>query len=377
MIARGGDGMARRSWGQVFRRPDSNRWYIKYPSGHRTAAGRTSYVVRAVGTEREAKAVLKEVRRRLLVGELDAPLHHRGSALDSTLAGAVAEFIKAGDRPDGTIKSYSRTLALLEQHPVGKCAVDRLDPREIEEWLQGLPVGAGTKKRHLAVVGGALHRLKKQGRIVDNPARRVTPPKLRQKPREVLRADEIRRLLRVLTGEMRVVFLVAIYTGARSGEVAGLRWCDVDLDDRWITIRRSKTRNASSIRLHKDVVAALEEYRRSLGRIPAPEDAIITIRNLWHAFRRILDSVEITRPGVTLHSTRHTFATHFVATGGSIRRLQQVLGHGTVSTTERYVRTLPHLGETEIDALHFSTPEAHHIPDGRQKVRQVSGLQPA
>lgn len=332
--------MPRRTWGQVYQRPDSPRWYIRYPSGRKTPRGRTAYVVRAVGTEEEAESILAALHRKRLLGAEPA-------AEDATLTlpHIITAHIEAVDRPESTVTAYRQTLALVASSKLGRVPARDVAPSDLEALIRGF--APATQRRHLAVIGGAYERAIRDELLAVNPARRAKAARKKSRAKEILRAAEIDRLRQVCEGAMRAFLEIGLHTGARSGEIVALRWRDIDWGARTVTIRRSKTGNASTMRLHRDVARVLGGMRGG------PDELVAPVNRPWHAFRAALRRAEVSRPGVSPHSLRHTFATRWVANGGNLRRLQRILGHSSIATTERYVRDLPDLADEEIDGIEY------------------------
>ncbi len=174
--------------------------------------------------------------------------------------------------------------------------------------------------------------------------------------------DEIDRFLRAGADEgplVHVLYATAIYTGARQGELAALEWCDVDFERRLITIQRSfeGPTKAEDVR-HAPIVDALlpllREWRlRSPGRLLFPNREgrmhLPSSRVFQETLQRVLARAGFaritrgskSRPYVRFHDLRHTFASHWVANGGDLFKLQKVLGHKSVQMTLRYAHLQP------------------------------------
>lgn len=154
-----------------------------------------------------------------------------------------------------------------------------------------------------------------------------------------------------------VLDCAAVYTGMRAGELAGLRWSDVDLTRRSILVRRSydgrtKTR---AFRRHVPVVDALFPVLKAWRlRCPVTEDNLVfpnragrmhdrSARIFQETLHRVLDDAGFVRPTsgrykhvIHFHSLRHTFACHWRLNGGSLDELIRVLGHTSKAMTEHY-----------------------------------------
>ena len=154
--------------------------------------------------------------------------------------------------------------------------------------------------------------------------------------------------------------LLSLYTGLRVGELCGLRWEDIDLDEGVLRVRRTvqRLRNLESDGPRTYIAVTPPKSASSARIIPLPEDvtAILTAmpvkregwfltdsdtrimepRRMQHLFRRI--QKELGLPPTNFHTLRHTFATRCVELEFDVKALSEVLGHSTVTMTmDRYV----------------------------------------
>ena len=138
---------------------------------------------------------------------------------------------------------------------------------------------------------------------------------------------------------------VALYTGMRRGEIAGLRWEDVRFDLGRIDVRRSysgptKTNKPRVVPLHRELAPILQAWR-ARGESPTGLIFPIHIAGVWRAAtecdEQLADALRavLTQAGCRAdflrpwHAFRHTFATQFLEQGGSISALERILGHTT------------------------------------------------
>lgn len=151
----------------------------------------------------------------------------------------------------------------------------------------------------------------------------------------------------------------AIYTGARAGELAGLRWDDVDFNRRLITIQRSfegptKADDVRHVPIVDALLPILREWRlrnplkwvfpNEWGRMIGPSSRVFQ-----ESFHRILTRAGFpkverngrSRPYLRFHDLRHTFASQWMMKGGDLFRLQKVLGHKSTQMTQRYAHLAP------------------------------------
>jgi site-specific recombinase XerD len=168
----------------------------------------------------------------------------------------------------------------------------------------------------------------------------------------VLAPDEVERIIaHAPSFQAHVMLVIAYGCGLRAGEVVRLRVCDIDGEQRIIRIVQSKGRKDRHVMLPADVHTLLREWWcerpvcNDMG-IPSDERWIfpgrgdhehLTTRQLSRLFHEAADAAGITKR-VSLHSLRHSFATHMLEQGTDIRKIQAVLGHDKLDTTARYAR---------------------------------------
>lgn len=185
------------------------------------------------------------------------------------------------------------------------------------------------------------------------------------KQAKVLTSAQVQAMLRHLeegrnSDRNKVIFLLTVKAGLRAKEVSGLRWSSVlnssgnIADHIELTDRTSKGRSGRIIPMNRDLRKALEAWmsackskRQRLDALPFPDRAIIctersdstpaqVIVNMFQRWYRDLGFV-----GASSHSGRRTFITNaakkVVQAGGSLRDVQELAGHSSLSMTQRYI----------------------------------------
>lgn len=175
--------------------------------------------------------------------------------------------------------------------------------------------------------------------------------------------DEIAKFLRAAKAEaddVHALYSMAVYTGMRAGEIAGLRWDDIDWDRRLITVQRSfdgptKADDVRYVPILDALITTLRAWRlRSPLSVVFPSQAGTMLgpsaRMFQEVFHRVLLAAgfptRTTKAGnvrghIKFHDLRHTFASHWVMRGGDMFKLQKILGHKTVQMTMRYAHLVP------------------------------------
>ncbi|WP_339279453.1 site-specific tyrosine recombinase/integron integrase [Paenibacillus sp. FSL W8-1187] len=166
-------------------------------------------------------------------------------------------------------------------------------------------------------------------------------PKKENKLPNVLSTGEVAQLLRSVSNEKHRAILCLLYSaGLRVSEVVRLRLRDLDLERRTITVRQGKGRK-DRITLLSDIArGAVERYVGS-GQsgdwlFPGQDGRRhLTERSVQKLFEQVRSRAGIRKP-VSVHSLRHSFATHLLENGTDLRYIQELLGHQSSRTTERY-----------------------------------------
>lgn len=216
---------------------------------------------------------------------------------------------------------------------------------------KGVPSGA-TVNRSLTFLQGLFTWAKKMGKIEHSPFDTRAITKFKEQPLQVrhLQPEEQQRLIKVCSEKLRPVVVVGFATGLRMGELRALSWRQVDLGQRVIHVIMSKSRNRA-IRLGAGLVELFK-------RLPKRSEFVFTHEAgeplsksfIDHEFGRALDRAEI--QGFSFHGLRRVFATNFYSETKDIRKLQRVLGHSSIATTERYLATLGIVEDSqEVDAI--------------------------
>lgn len=225
----------------------------------------------------------------------------------------------------------------------------------------GRPMSPATVQRVHGVARRALSVGVRWGWLAANPAFQAMPPRSMRRAITPPTPQDVLRLIEAAEPELATFVLLAATLGARRGELCGLRWDDVDLDDGHVAIVRAivivdgrcvvaptKTRQARRISLDQTTTGALRAHQRraeqaarragaELGR-----DAFVFShepggREPWRpdsasrAFRHLRHDVGLDH--VRLHDLRHFVATRLLASGIHVRTVSGRLGHSLTSTT--------------------------------------------
>lgn len=201
---------------------------------------------------------------------------------------------------------------------------------------------SSTTNRYLASLSRALIICQKEWHwIKENPVAKISRPKENKARERYLEKDEIKRLFEACqvskSPHLYAVTLFALGTGARKGEILGLKWEDVDFKRATATFRNTKNGDDRTIHLSRSILDCLQAELRKRLRVSQyvfpsfdgskPAD----IRTAWEA------AVKSARlKNVCFHSLRHTAASHLAMNGSSTLELAAILGHKSLSMVKRY-----------------------------------------
>jgi site-specific recombinase XerD len=167
----------------------------------------------------------------------------------------------------------------------------------------------------------------------------------------VMSPEEAKRLLAMAgTSKVRVLLALGYGCGLRAGEVVRLKVGDIDSAQNVIRVVQAKGRKDRHVMLPPEVLGLLRQWWRERPRddrgVPPDQRWLfpgrrpgrpMTTRQLSRLFHDTAEAAGIRKP-VTLHSLRHSFATHLLERGTDIRIIQALLGHHKLDTTARYTR---------------------------------------
>jgi len=245
----------------------------------------------------------------------------------------------------GHVRSCKRFAAFLERSPDTAASEDI---RRFQLLLAEAGVSIGNRNRIMTGLR-FLFRVTLRRPDLAGEIYHIREP---QKIPLVMSADETRRLLAVAPNlKVRVLLSLAYGCGLRAGEVVRLRVGDIDSAQMIIRVVQAKGRKDRHVMLPPEVLGLLRQWwqerppRHDAGVPPAQRWLFpgrapgrpMTTRQLNRLFHETVEAAGIRKP-VTLHSLRHSFATHLLEHGTDIRVIQALLGHHKLDTTARYTR---------------------------------------
>jgi site-specific recombinase XerD len=229
--------------------------------------------------------------------------------------------------------------------------------RTVEAWTGALPISVRTQRNVLVSLRAFYKWALREGLTDHDPTALVDAPRLPTLlPRPALEAD-IAMLLGESNAELTAMVALMSCLGLRCVEVANLRWCDVDLHDRWIFVL-GKGRKERRLRMPASVVrlvAALEGTDGPVfpGRYGDHRSPSRVSQMVSRAFR----DAGIKR--TTAHQLRHRAATRGLELTGDLLAVRDMLGHESVATTQGYAQL--------VAGKAAALSESIELPDSREE----------
>ena len=315
----------------VFQRKDRSGWWVSYvdASGKRKKEKVTAF------TRTQAMTALSQIKTRI---ERESILGVK-SASEITTADLLKRFKthqKAHLRPttfirlDGILETLKAALPALAKEITRRTVADYILERSET-------VSAGTVAKEFATLRHALQLAVEWELLIVNPAQGAKLPKQSEGRTRYLSPTEFKAALEAAPDWMRGPMALAAFTGMRRGEILGLCWKDVDLENRRVYLTETKNGTLRVLTLNQLAVQVLKS-------LPVGEPAQLVFADVDAArlsvyTRRVFASLGI--EDASFHSLRHTAASWLVMEGVDLYAVGRILGHKTPRMTQRYAHLSP------------------------------------
>lgn len=284
-----------------------------------------------------------------------------------------------GNLRDNSRRRYQECVDRFIKPALGTVDLVKLRPSHVRQMLDDLETkGLGPRQRLYVfqTIRRALNVAVKLELVVRNVTKSVDAPKVRRRPIEALTPDQANAILELVAGtRWEALFMLALSTGMRQGELFALAWDDIDFSRGVIAVRHSLEEVNSrltikepksdsgrrSIRLDPADISALKEHRQWLGTVafgpwvfPDADGKLLRksnfLRKVWEPIREALNL-----KGVRFHDMRHSAASFMLRAGIHPKIAQTRLGHSTIKLTmDTYSHLMPDAQEEAAGAFHQS-----------------------
>jgi len=273
------------------------------------------------------------------------------------------KWFKLYAKPNNKASEIYNKERALKAHLVpffGKTKIDKISNLQIEEYkAKKVKTNLCNKtiNNHLTILSTCLHIAQDWLELEKTPKIK----KLKAPPREpvFLTEKESEILLKHCPGIWYDVFLVALKTGMRKGELLALQWENINWERKQIVIKQSmwnghltstKSNKIRYVDMTNEVYARLYRRKKETGFIFADDkEKHFSMRRLNDTLDRICKNANLKK--ISPHVLRHTFASHLAMKGASIQAIQGLLGHSDIQTTMIYAHLSPSAFKDTISLL--------------------------
>lgn len=346
--------------GSIRKRSD-DRWEGRYTAGRDPETGKAVYKNVLGKTQAEVKEKLAEaIERSKGVDMARAGRYTLGQWMEVWFEN-VAQ-VKVRPSSHATYRGYLdnhiqpsigdiplHKLTTLDLQGFYRKMLDGGRVERIESKKQPKGLSAKTVRNLHQVISSALKLAVQQKLIPSNPAEGCSLPRLEHREMQTLTADQLEAFFREAkaSGVFELYYL-ELATGLRRGELLGLHWEDIDLEQQTITVRRQvvringqvveaplKTKNSyRTLSIGADAAEILRQQKERVGGVyvfPSPTGGPISPDSVLHMLHRVLNRAGL--PKVRFHDLRHTFATLALQNGVDIKTVSGMLGHYSAGFT--------------------------------------------
>lgn len=346
------------------RRPGS--WTVQVSGGFNDAGKRVRITRTVRGSRLDAERVMTKLLAEVDRGQVVGPgAETFGRYLEQRWLPHMRA--RVGDA------AWTRYEGLVRMYLVPSCGrvkLSALRPHHLQSALDAMLEGgaapASVVKCH-AVASSALRQAVRWQLVSTSAAAGVSPPRVGPADLRIPEASEMRALVGAASQTPYAApIMLAASTGMRRGEIVGLRWTDVDLEQAVLRVRSGKTPHARrTIALPASTVTALRRHRRDqaerrllLGEAWQDGDLVmdrgdgkgVNPDSVSHAFAQIAEGIGL--GDVRLHDLRHGFACALLKAGVNVKVVSETLGHARSSfTMDVYMHVMPGMGEQVAAAI--------------------------
>jgi integrase len=356
--------VTQKTTGVVERVPSSGIWWIRYTDGrgkrHWEKVGRRSDAITLLAKRKHEKLLRKKLPEAL-----------RGRAVTfSELADKAKLFSEESHTPQHHHQFEIKLQIIGEQF--NELPADGITSEDIQTWLLEQSDGRGwtpaTRNRYRDAFSLVFRKAVENHVLTVNPATLVKAKPEHNERVRFLSPTEETKLMAALHKEWTQhvpAFLVSIHTGMRAGEQFQLKWRDVSLERRLISLPKTKSGKARHIPLNAVACSALQERKRAqqdhAARLKEKgqdhADQVYVFRDAGrdpqHNYRRWFNEAltDAKIKDYSWHCNRHTFASRLVMAGVDLRTVAELMGHSSIQMTMRYAHLAPQHNRAAVDRL--------------------------
>ncbi len=248
--------------------------------------------------------------------------------------------------------------------------IDYLDIRGYLAALHGRNLKKSSISRKLSAVRSFYKFLHREGYVKSNPSRLVSTPRAEKKLPRFLTIDEVFSLMEMPKGDTfkpardRAILELLYSSGLRVSELTSLDISDLDVKESLVRVR-GKGRKERIVPVGSKAMEAFRNYLPERMAVKKKSSALFlnfrggrltqrSVRRIVLFYSRMFNL----KGDLSPHTLRHTFATHLLHEGADLRSIQELLGHSSLSTTQKY---------THVDISHMTEVYDRAHPRGKDR----------
>lgn len=245
----------------------------------------------------------------------------------------------------------------------------KITKRDVVRWMGTIThVSATTRRVYYSTVKGFTAWLQREGVLRRDPFAGMKTPRAPEPIHRALDADQVAALIAACeTSREHMLLLLALHTGLRRAELAGLEVGDVSLAARTVRVRRGKGGESRLVPLSEEAARVVGRYIGTEGLSAGPllrsevsPERGISPQTVWRIFNVVArrSGVKVrSGDGIATHATRHTMATNTHRATGDVLAVQALLGHKQLSTTQVY------LADLDVERLRVAVEGRRYLGD--------------
>jgi integrase len=347
---------------------DNQNYYEVYVHGHDANGSRQQWRRRGITSLRKAETIEFELKRKLAMLKERAIDLRFGEWVEESLG-----ILKLSFRPSTTY-TYEKIIQKWMMTAWKDLYLREISKQKIYAVLyegKAQEMSDAMRRYVLKIIKRIFQMAVDHDKLDRNPATGMSV-KVAEKEKKVLTGNEVKTFLKeaqITNHRFYPIWVMALFTGMRSGELYALKWSDVDLENRIIHVSKSwsskngftstKSQKSRVVPISSELMSFLKE-RRLKGET---KEFVLPHLPEWsqgaqaEVIRSFCKSIGVTQ--VKFHDLRATFITNLLTRGESLARVMAIVGHADIDTTNVYLRLagVEIMGAT--DKLSYEIPTQH------------------
>ena len=326
----------------------SGIWWVRYQADGKIKREK-------VGRKSDAIALYQQRKSDIRAGvKLPENMRHKTETVGKVIDAAIEWHESRGSK---SLRTTRQQLQYIKSAMGNRIAAD-LKPADVDSWLTAHEAWTpATKNRYKSALGKALQLAVVSGHLSRNVARLVTARAENNARVRWMRPEEEERVVKVMRefcpGQLPA-FYVALNTGMRMSEQFGLTWDRVDFERRKLFLATTKNGESREVPMNKTVLALLTDLNAAkTGEFVFPTErkykASRPLLNPRQWFEIVLEKAKV--DNFHWHDLRHTFASRLVMKGIDLHTVSKLMGHKTLTVTQRYAHLSPEHNLAAVEVL--------------------------